>query len=238
MSITRLVLEGHDLRPGEMLVPEAFARHARVARVQAGDPIEVLDLAGAAAVGRVLRWEGGACRLAIERIERERGEPRAPLVLALGLLHTAAFDWAVEKATELGATRVVPVIAERSQGGRHEGRVERWRRIAAAAVAQCGRTRPPRVEPPEPLSAVLAGARGALLLADPTATVPPAFRAGDDGITVLVGPEGGFTPDEILAARGAGFLGLPLGLRTLRAETAALAALAIAVWIGAGCTPG
>ncbi|MEW6336614.1 MAG: RsmE family RNA methyltransferase [Acidobacteriota bacterium] len=233
MSVTRLVLEGHDLQPGELLVPEAPARHARVARVQPGDPIEVLDLAGAVAVGRLLRWEGGACRVSLERIERERGEPSAPLVLALGLLHTAAFDWAVEKAAELGATRIVPVVSERSQGGRHESRVDRWRRIAAAAVAQCGRTRPPGVDPPEPLAAVLAGARGVLLLAEPAASAPAPFRVGEDGITVLVGPEGGFTSREIAAARDAGFLGLPLGPRTLRAETAALAALATAAWIGA-----
>jgi 16S rRNA (uracil1498-N3)-methyltransferase len=85
---------------------------------------------------------------------------------------------------------------------------------------------------------VLAGVRGALLLADPSASAPPALRVREAGITVLVGPEGGFTSEEIAAAHGAGFLGLPLGPRTLRAETAALAALVTAAWVGAGWNPG
>jgi len=157
-----------------------------------------------------------------------RGEPPAPLVLALAALHTAAFDWAVEKATELGATAIVPVLAGRVQGGRHEARTDRWERIAAAAVAQCGRTRPPRVARPLRLAAFLAEAAGARLVAEADAAPPRRLEPGADGITVLIGPEGGFTAEESAAIRGAGFVGLSLGPRTLRAETAAVAALALA----------
>jgi 16S rRNA (uracil1498-N3)-methyltransferase len=228
MSPTRLVSLGLPLAVGEVVVPAAVARHARVARVATGEPIELLDLAGTVAVGRLVAWEGATCRVAIEVLERERGESPAPLVLGLAVLHTQAFDWAVEKATELGVTTLVPVLCERVQGGAHDRRVERWQRIAVAAVAQCGRSRAPRVTAPRQLTMFLAEARDMRLVADPGAPESPLASPGTGGLTVLVGPEGGFTSSELAAARVAGFVGLPLGPRTLRAETAAVAALAVA----------
>ncbi|MGE5236270.1 MAG: hypothetical protein ACM3O7_07985, partial [Acidobacteriota bacterium] len=95
MSVTRIVVEGLAVAPGEVMVPPPAAHHARVARLAAGDPIEVLDLAGTVGSGRLLAWQGASCLVVIDSIERERGEPRVPVVLALGVLHTAAFDWAV-----------------------------------------------------------------------------------------------------------------------------------------------
>ena len=230
------MLPGATLAAGELLVPREASRHALVARVAPGEAIEVLDLAGVVAIGALLRWEGERCRVAIERLERGRGEPPASLVLALAVLHTGAFDWAVEKATELGVTSIVPIVAERCQGRGGAARRERWQRIAAAAVAQCGRSRPPTVEPPRPLAQMLDGVAGTRLVAESGASSPSVLRATGDGITLLVGPEGGFTTAEREAISGAGFLALPLGPRTLRAETAALAGLALAQslagWLG------
>ncbi len=226
MSVTRLVLQGAELRAGELQVPDGPAHHARVARVGVGEPVEVLNLLGEVAIGRLSAWEGTTCRVAVDRVVRERGEPPEPLVLALAVLHTSAFDWAVEKATELGASAVVPVLSERVQGRLHERRVERWRRMAEAAVAQCGRSRPPTVSDPVPFRSVLDRAAGLRLLADPgVAGAGEPLVTGGQGVTVLVGPEGGFTEDEVAAARGVSFGGLRLGPRTLRAETAAVAAL-------------
>jgi 16S rRNA (uracil1498-N3)-methyltransferase len=228
MSVTRLALPGTAITPGELRIPARVAHHARVARVVAGGPVEVLDLAGVVGIGVLARWDGTACVVEVERVERGRGEPPAPLVLGLAALHTQAFDWAVEKATELGATEVVPVLAARVQGGRHAARVERWQRLADAAVAQCGRSRPPAVAEPRALADFLIGARGACLVAEPGAPTPGPLRVSADGITVLVGPEGGLTDEELAAIRAAGFAGLPLGPRILRAETAAVAALTLA----------
>ncbi len=228
MSVTRLVLPGAEIAPGEMRVPAEASRHASVARVAAGEAVEILDLAGAVGVARLARWDGKACVVEVERVERERGEPPAPLVLGLAALHTQAFDWAVEKATELGATAVVPVLAARVQGGRHAARVERWQRVADSAVAQCGRSRAPRVAEPASLAAFVGASRGARLLADSGASMPAAFDAGAAGITLLVGPEGGLTDEERSTILAAGFAGLPLGPRTLRAETAAVTGLALA----------
>jgi 16S rRNA (uracil1498-N3)-methyltransferase len=165
----------------------------------------------------------------VERVVEERGEPPASLVLALGVLHTEAFTWAVEKATELGATAVTPILAARVQRRRHEGRAARWQRVAEAAVAQCGRSRAPTVSPPRSLADLLAETRGARIVADPTAGSPPDLAHGGRlGMTVLVGPEGGFTTAEQNAIRNAGFGALSLGPRTLRAETAAVVALSLA----------
>ena len=234
MSMTRLVLRAAALAAGEHVIPPAEAKHARVARVVMGEPIELLDLDGGVGAGRFVRWEGAACRVVVERVERERGEPPAPVVLAVGVLHTAAFDWLVEKATELGATAIIPVLSERVQGRRHDARVERWQRIAEAAVAQCGRSRPPRVEEPQRLAALLAGAVGLRFLADAAGPITTGGPAGPAGVTILVGPEGGLTDLEVADAYAAGFRGLSLGPRTLRAETAALAALAVVGALSAG----
>ncbi|HNX51845.1 MAG TPA: RsmE family RNA methyltransferase, partial [Thermoanaerobaculaceae bacterium] len=116
---------------------------------------------------------------------------------------------------------------ERVQGRQHEPRVERWQRLAEAAVAQCGRSRAPLVSPPRPIAEFVATAEGRRVVADPAAPVVPRL-AGARSLTVLVGPEGGFTAGEVAAALAAGFQPLGLGPRILRAETAALAATAVA----------
>jgi 16S rRNA (uracil1498-N3)-methyltransferase len=228
MSVTRIVMPGHAIAPGLMRVPAASAHHARVARVAPGEAVEVLNLDGVVGAGTLARWEGRSCWVDVELVVQERGEPPAPLVLGLAVLHTQAFDWAVEKATELGATAVIPVTSRLVQGGKHAERVSRWRRIGAAAVAQCGRSRAPEVHEPRALESFLAESRGARLVADPRAAPPEWLEVGTDGITVLVGPEGGFTDEEREAIRTSGFAGLLLGPRILRAETAAVAALTMA----------
>jgi len=229
MSITRVVVPPASLRLGEVTLDDDAAHHARVARVRAGEAIELLDLAGVVGVGWVVAWEGKRCRVLVEALLAEQGEPPEPLVLGLGLLHTAAFDWAVEKAVELGVTSLVPVVSSRVQGRLARPRPERWRRIAAAAAAQCGRSRVPELMPPTPLSAFLRGATGLRLVAEPAAPRGNGELAtGGGGLTVLVGPEGGLTAEEVAEAVSAGFVPLGLGPRTLRAETAAVAALAVA----------
>jgi 16S rRNA (uracil1498-N3)-methyltransferase len=145
-------------------------------------------------------------------------------------------DWIVEKAVELGAARVVPVVAERSVlrlgAERALRRVAHWQAIARAACEQCGRNRLAQIEPVASLDAYLASARAAVglkLMLSPVADV--AFRnipapAHGTVIHFLVGPEAGFSDAEEARIRAAGFEGITLGPRLMRTETAALAALA------------
>lgn len=227
MSLTRLIWKEHPLEVGDLHLPPEVSHHARVTRLAAGDEVEVLDLAGAIGIGAFVGWDGKRAVVRLVSVSHDRGEPPGPLVVGLGVLHTQAFDWATEKLAELGATRIVPLLCERVQGRQHVPRVERWQRLAEAAVAQCGRSRAPLISQPTPLAEFLSSASGSRIVADPSAGPAPSL-AGATSLTVLVGPEGGLTPDELAAALAAGFQRLALGPRILRAETAALAATAVA----------
>lgn len=227
--LTRLVLRAAKLAPGRLRIPNEVAKHARVARVVPGEALEVLNLQGTIGQGKLLTWNAdGSCEVEIQHLLYDRGEPPYPLILALAILHTEAFDWAVEKATELGATGIVPVISARVQGRRHHHRTSRWQRVAEAATAQCGRSRIPQVRPPTLLMDFLACCTGLVVVADFAGGT--SVKAGAEihrGVTVLVGPEGGFTQEEREALRRFGTSSIFLGPRTLRAETAAIVALGL-----------
>ncbi|MCS7182079.1 MAG: 16S rRNA (uracil(1498)-N(3))-methyltransferase [Thermoanaerobaculum sp.] len=227
--MTRLVLSGWPLQVGTLHIPKEAAHHARVNRVAVGEPVEVLNLVGQVGEGYLATWNpDGSCQVRVERVLAGRGEPPVPLVLALAVLHTQAFDWAVEKATELGATEIRPVLSARVQGRHHQERVRRWQRVAAAAVAQCGRSRCPQVLAPQELKELLATAQGLRVVADPSGQGVESLRVLEpEAVVVLVGPEGGFTSAELDAIGRSGFQPLYLGPRTLRAETAAAAALSL-----------
>jgi 16S rRNA (uracil1498-N3)-methyltransferase len=228
VSVTRLVVPRGRIKTGRTMVSAEAAHHAHVTRLRPGEAVELLDLQGRTGIGRLVEWHGRECSVEVERVVEGRGEPPAALVLALGVLHTDAFAWAVEKATELGATAVLPVLSARVQKRSHEDRTARWQRVADAAVAQCGRSRAPVVSRPVTLDELLATAAGCRFVADATAEgACPPRDAETGGLTVLVGPEGGLTPTELASAYEAGFAGLRIGPRTLRAETAATAALVL-----------
>src|SRR4029077_4637162 len=138
-----------------------------------------------------------------------------------------------QKATELGVTTLAPLLTERSvvrlDAAQAARKRDHWRAIARAACEQSARTRPPRLLPPATLAAFLREGGGALkLLLSPTAAlrlaeIPPPIGE----VQVLIGPEGGLTGEEQERAQAAGFLGVRLGPRVLRTETAALTALAL-----------
>jgi 16S rRNA (uracil1498-N3)-methyltransferase len=159
-------------------------------------------------------------------VERRTREPETipDVWLAFAPVKRAQTDWLVEKATELGAARLIPVITQRTIAERVK--LERLEAIAIEAAEQCGRTRLPEIAQPMPLKAIL-GLDRTLYFADEAGggAVADAFRPGP--ALILVGPEGGFTDDERAAIRVAPHaIPISLGPRILRAETAALAALA------------
>ena len=167
----------------------------------------------------------------------ERESPHA-VTLVQAIVAPDVMDWIVRKAVELGAAGVAPVVSSRTQRApaeRLDRRLERWRQIAVAACEQCGRNRVPAVHAPVPLEDWIRtqpSLAGAVLL-DPEAPTSLAESVRASVVrAVLVGPEGGFVPEEVAAARTAGTVTAHLGVRILRAETAALAALATLEAVG------
>ena len=144
-------------------------------------------------------------------------------------------DQVVEKATELGVRRIVPVLTRRVvvrlAGERGRQRAAHWQKIAEAACEQCGLNRVPRVESPLPLEEALATptlVAGTGLWLDPEAATPlGALADRPDAVTLLVGPEGGFDPRESERLQAAPWRRVTLGPRVLRADTAGLAATSI-----------
>ncbi len=217
-------------------LPEGAARHAvRALRLAPGDALTLFDGRGGEYAARIA--EVARARVAVEVLAWHDRECEAPLAITLvqALQVGEKMDLTVQKAVELGVSRIVPVLSRRSvlrlEGERAARRVEHWRAVAASACEQCGRNRLPVVEEITGLAAWLArpcaGDTLRLLLA-PGAAVSLATLLPPPGqtIEVLIGAEGGLAPEETAAAVQAGFVPLSLGPRVLRTETAGLAVLA------------
>ena len=211
-----------ELRDGE-------AHHLQVRRAEPGETVEVRDGEGLVARG-TLRRVGKLWRVEVDARERAPSPP--PLVLAVGAGDRERFAWVVEKATELGVTAVIPLESERTAGVGTRLRpqhLERLRRHALEAVKQSGAAWATRVEEPVALDTIVAlQPGGARWLADVDGQVAPPVLS-DEPLTVVIGPEGGFTAGERDRLLAAGFDPIRLGAHTLRFETAAIAAAAAAV---------
>ena len=226
-----------EVRNGRAEITGESAHHlTRVLRVEVGQKYEISDNR------RVWLAEVEVARKNVVEFavleELEAGEPPAETTLYLALIKFERFEWAVEKATELGATRIVPVQAQRSERGLEDGakkRVERWRRIAHEASEQSRRLRAPRIDDPIRLPQALADAGGHRIWLDERPGAPPlinavSLRRGDD-VSLAVGPEGGWADAEREQFTVAGWAGTSLGSSVLRAETAVCAALAVVIQV-------
>jgi 16S rRNA (uracil1498-N3)-methyltransferase len=164
-------------------------------------------------------------------------EPNRRITLGQALLKADRFEWVLQKGTELGVAAFEPLVTRRTvaTGGNEADspRMERWRRIVAEAAEQSGRCVVPCVAAPSPLAAVLARPEATVLLWEGERSRPfgaaleRAAALGDGTVRLLIGPEGGFDPQEAAAAEAAGAFTATLGPRILRSETAALAAVAL-----------
>lgn len=228
------------LSPGAHVeLPEPVARHAvRVLRLPPGASISLFD-------GR-----GGEYPAQIERIERDRVfaelaawqdiERESPVAVTLvqALQAGDKMDFTIQKAVELGVRDVVPVESRRSvlrlSGERAAKRVAHWQGVVASACEQCGRNQVPLVAPVEKLDHWLARPAGHTLrlMLSPDADETLASLPAVASVQLLIGAEGGLDPEEVMAARQAGFRAVRMGPRVLRTETAGLAALAAiqALW--------
>src|SRR3979490_631135 len=205
----------------------------RVLRLRVGEALTVFNGAGGEYAASIEHAHAGRVAVAI-------GEPRAieresplTLTLAQGVSRGERMDLVVQKATELGASGVAPVLAERSvvrlTAQQADRRLNHWRAIAIAACEQSGRNRLPAIASPVPLKDFLRTSDGSMrLVLSPAATATLAdLPRLVSAVTVLIGPEGGVAEAEQEAAVAAGFKPVRLGPRVLRTETAAIAALTL-----------
>jgi len=209
-----------------------------VLRAQHGDLVVVVDSSGRAFDARVGR--DGQRVSAV--VQGERASPRTrslELVLAQAVPKGAKMDYVIEKATEMGVARVVPFFSERTIGvGARSGKLERWRRVAKSASAQCGRNDVPHIEDVRSFDDLLASFAGydrAIVPWELAEPVPlrerlPGLLEGVRRVVVAIGPEGGLSHDEAGRADAAGGQLVSLGARILRTETAGLVACAIVTY--------
>ena len=196
----------------------------KVMRLGVGAELLVFDGSSGEWLARIS--EAGKKRMALT-VERRTREPEAipDVWLAFAPVKRTQTDWLVEKATELGAAKLIPVITHRTIAERVK--LERLGSIAIEAAEQCGRTRLPTIDVPVSLAQFLKQADRAIYFADEGGGQPAATAFKPGPAVILTGPEGGFTDDERAAIRGvSNAIPVSLGPRILRAETAALAALA------------
>ncbi len=236
MSARRFLVPPGSLAPGLVELPAQEAAHARkVLRLKPGAEVELLDGAGRRAAALIERLDarGGACR--VERVDEV--PPLSPrLVVCPGLAKNPAMELMAVKLTELMCDALMPVVCARSVPRLRDGaaKAARWQRLADQALKQCGAARAPRMHAPVDLDELLSLApEGALkLVLHPDGGHAPLSRVlaqgrGCSEVWALVGPEGGFAPDEVGRAREAGFTPCLLPGAVLRAETACLALAAL-----------
>jgi 16S rRNA (uracil1498-N3)-methyltransferase len=224
------------LRAGSLIeLPAAAGAHlVKVLRLRAGDALTLFSGDGRefAAVVESLRGS----RVAVLTGEPRVADRESPLAVTLVqcLARADRMDVIVQKATELGVARIVPVSSRRSvvrlDGAQAESKAAHWRAIAVSACEQCGRNRLPLVETPrrllDHLAAAAAAAGGTRLVLDPDAAPSPPAVAAGAAVEIAIGPEGGFDSTEVEALALSGFVPVRLGPRVLRTETAAIASLA------------
>lgn len=237
MRLTRVHTD-QPLTPGSRVILEPGpSRHlSQVLRLGPGAACTLFNGDGHAYLARLETVEGDRVSARLESLTTREPPPALELHLLLGISKGERMDLALQKAVELGVTRITPINAQRSlihlRGARLERRLAHWRGILVAACEQSGRCRLPGLDTPMELGHALAAGAPTTdlnLVLDPQATLSlrqlPPPRCG---VAFLIGPEGGLEDAEIRLAESRGFRGLRLGPRILRTETAPLAALAAA----------
>lgn len=230
------------LAPGDLVfLPEQIAHQVRdVLHIALGEQLILLDNSGDELLGHVTKSSRGEVTVEIEQRHAGKSESPVRIILCQGLLKSARFEWVLEKGTELGVFTFVPTLCRRSMAGLEDagpGKIQRWQRIIQEATEVSGRARRPELLPIRPLMHVLTDIpEGALAIMAWEEAVEPDLHTVlhnaiadpplPQTVVLFIGPEGGLEADEVELARRRGVQIVTLGSRIMRAETAALAAVA------------
>ena len=232
MRLTRSHLELPLAVGATVALPEDTTAHLlRVLRLRAGDDCVLFNGDGHDYHARIVAL--GKREASAEVLDARRVANESPLRITLlqGIARGEKMDWILQKATELGVARFLPVSSERSEvkldAQRADKRLAHWRQVVIAACEQSGRASVPSVLPPQPLAEAAALRDGTGYILDPFAETSLATLPGTGiaACTIAIGPEGGWSPRDREQLRAAGFDGLRLGPRILRTETAGIAAI-------------
>ena len=231
--MTRIFVASALTAGAELDLPDEAARHvAQVLRMRAGEALTLFDGRGGEYAAVIVDAGRRDVRVRIDQHYPVDRESRLDVTLAQCVSKGDRMDYTIQKAVELGVSRIVPLLSERSvvklDAERWDKKLDHWRGVAVSACEQSGRTRVPEVTAVQKLDAWLAApAEGRLrLVLAPTESVSLRSLDAAASIALLIGPEGGLSDGEIAAARRAGCIGIGLGPRVLRTETAGVATLA------------
>ena len=235
MRLTRVYVDA-PLGVGLLVeLPEHVNGHlVRVLRLREGDPCVLFNGDGHDYEGRITNIGKRGVQAEIVSTRRIDNESPLSITLLQGIARGEKMDLILQKATELGVTRIIPVHSERSavklEGARAAKRLAHWRGVVASACEQSGRAVLPDVSEPAPLMQAVAeaGLPADRYILSPLAQTGIASMAAPAGgqLLIAVGPEGGWSARDLLSLEGEGFSGIKLGPRILRTETAGLAAIA------------
>lgn len=215
-------------------LPEAQAQHVRVLRLHSGDTVELFDGQGNLATAQISEITKKAIHLEILNHSQVLAPSGIAIHLAMSLIRNEMMDLTIQKAVELGVREITPIQAERSQGRLNEvqtlKRLAHWQKIIISACEQSGRNFLPKLNPICAFHTFVAQSQGLRVLLEPTATksFKDLTHSTNDTMTLLIGPEGGFTDLEVAKAIDSGFSPLKIHSNILRAETAAISSIALA----------
>jgi 16S rRNA (uracil1498-N3)-methyltransferase len=229
--MTRRFFVSGPLAPGPLRLEGTEAHHLlRVLRIVPGECVILFDGSGIEASAELTRTANGAADLEVREICTANTESAASLVLAAAVPKGDRFGWLIEKATELGVQRFVPLITERSIVTPGGGKLAKMRRTIVEASKQCGRSRLMKLDAPVPWRDFVVrefAAAGGWVAHPSGDAIETATRSEGGPLVAAVGPEGGFTAGELELAVQAGAKLVSLGPRILRIETAAVALAAV-----------
>ena len=221
MAIKSVYWPDPEIREGLFSVDGDEHQHLKVSRTGVGEGVEVFDGEGRVWEGQIARLGSASTEIRI-RVQRILPPP-AEIILAQALIKNAAFEWVLEKAVEVGVTRIIPFRAQRSNllG---PGRDKRWKRIIVEAAKQSKHYHLPRLEAVTDIEHVLAVDGRSKIVFALESEGPLESALSDAPVVYMIGPEGGWANEELEAARSRGFVVVRLGPHIMRAETAAIVA--------------